>query len=85
MGIFRYVILAITLGCLCLGAFAIYTKPYQFRYDPWPPVLIGGGLLLNLGYVWLSSPSRTPNRIWRLFCLWLDVKEAELKDRVKPK
>lgn len=55
MSLFRYLILAMTLGCLVLLAYAISGNYSVFRRDPWPPILVGGGLILNLIYVWLSN------------------------------
>ena len=49
------------------------------------PLLFGVlALVLNVVYLGSLAP-RTPTRLGKLFSLWLDAKEKELKDRASRK
>jgi hypothetical protein len=49
------------------------------------PLMIIGGLILNLVYLYFSHPAaaRKQSRLARLVRLWLDAKERELRDRAE--
>jgi hypothetical protein len=40
---------------------------------------------LNLLYLFRTRPNPSHSRLWQLAMLWLDVKEKELRDRIRSK
>jgi hypothetical protein len=42
-------------------------------------------LALNLLYLFRTRPNPSQWRLWQLAMLWLDVKEKELRDRIRSK
>jgi hypothetical protein len=83
----RYLIVLASLGWFALYWYAYVDDSRHGNHWPWWFVLMPTYLLLNILYVWLSAPQnqRSPSRIARLFSLWLDAKEAELRERAKTK
>lgn len=47
-------------------------------------LVVGFGLLANFIYLLSSSASDQTGRIGRLFGLWIQAKEADLKNRINP-
>lgn len=81
----RYLLIAASLET---AAFLAYISMTEEVHAPW---FVGGwffACLLNAGYlVWAGSPVSQPqkSRIFRLFGLWLNAKEAELRNRAQVK
>ena len=81
MRILRYILLASSLGGF---AYIIYgLRVYRSSQDVKVIVVaIGIATVLNFIYILLCAPDRkTGSRLRRLWSLWLDAKERELKER----
>ena len=85
MRICRYILLIATAGWLVAFLYILWNALRHGGVDAplWLVVAILGPLCLNLVYVWYSQPGTNPGRLARLFSLWLDAKETELKNRAK--
>jgi hypothetical protein len=78
----RYLLIAASLGT---AAFIAYITVMDRFKVPWFVFGWFFACLLNAGYLaWAGPPTGKPQkpRILRLFGLWLDAKESELKARV---
>jgi hypothetical protein len=86
----RYLLLVASLGWLVVIVYVIQDQ-YREYESPDVPLwvfLIPVCLIVNIVYVWFSHPGdipRGPSRISRIFSLWLDAKETELRARAKSK
>lgn len=76
---------------LLIGAAAgIVGLLYLWRINPpprderWIVFGIFVFLALNLYYLWVTPATGSEGRLGRLFRLWLDAKETELRSRAKP-
>jgi Na+/H+ antiporter NhaA len=80
--IVRYVLMAASLGGLLFVAYIIVVHADSVTSEGWFLVTsMGVGLTINLIYLLTDSNKRTPSRIAKLFGLWLDAKEHELRKR----
>jgi hypothetical protein len=80
MVVLRYVLIAasiITLGLIWHEAYVHHPHPI------WPAIVFPLFLILNIAYLVLSKSNKINSRISRLFHLWLDAKETELRNRAK--
>ena len=83
MALFRYFLILISVG---VAGFLGYICATERVNAPW---VIGGFLVasvLNAVYLAVAGPPVEETRrfrLWRLFNLWLDTKESELKRRLK--
>lgn len=79
----RYLLIAASVGT---AAFLGYVSMTEQVHAPWFVFGWFFACLLNAGYLAWAGPSATKpqkSRIFGLFGLWLDAKEAELRERAK--
>jgi hypothetical protein len=90
MRLLRYFLLLASAGLIVLCSWAAVEAVRWSKWDIWSFWAAVTYLVLNIIYIWFSSPSigpklagvgQSPGRIRRLFSLWLDAKEAELRRR----
>ena len=85
MRLLRYFLLLASAGWIVFILWIVATATQRASKEEY---LITGAFVLyaalNIIYVWLSSTvGQKPGRIGRLFSLWLDAKEAELRRRTQ--
>jgi hypothetical protein len=83
----RYILIAASLAGIAAFLYVLSSIGPPHGVERWLwlfPVLAA----MNVAYLIVNAPqiarqitSREPSRIFRLFILWLDAKEAELKKR----
>ena len=80
-------ILSVFGALLLLGFTADILNGYSRVKPPLVALIVGGALTLivNAFYLFRIAPKGVPSRLARLFSLWIDAKEQELKDRVSRK
>lgn len=79
----RYVLIVSTATALMGMFYLIIGSPVPLK-PLWPAFVIPAGLLLNLTfliYAGTNSATKPMTRIGRLFDLWLDAKESDLRKR----
>jgi hypothetical protein len=85
MTILRYLLIAATLAALAGTTNALVNSVLHHSYasDEWVGYCVWIALALNLFYLFANRhPAGKPSwRLFRLFSLWLDAKESELKAR----
>jgi hypothetical protein len=83
MGGLRYLLIIASAGTAAFLTFVSLAKPIN---APWTVAGFIVACVLNVAYLVLSGPPNNRARASRmsgLFGLWLDAKEAELKNRAK--
>jgi hypothetical protein len=80
MELLRYFLMAASVGG---SAFMFYIAATQGADDQWKGISFAIGLAINFVYLAVSRRSTREPRLWRLFGLWLDAKESELRKRAK--
>jgi hypothetical protein len=85
MRLYGYLVILGSLAWLAIVSYAILGDIHRVSHEPLWVFMIPASIMLNIVYVCfsLSMRDRQPNRIKRIFSLWLDAKEAELRDRAK--
>ena len=80
MNLLRYVLVAATLIILGWLLYMFATVHTSHKLWFWFCVIVAG---LNVVYLVCSPPRipKSPSRLRKLFSLWLDAKERELRDR----
>lgn len=79
----RYVLIVSTAAALAGMFYLIIVSPVPLK-PLWPAFVIPIGLLLNLVFLIYADANlatKPMTRIGRLFDLWLDAKEADLRKR----
>jgi hypothetical protein len=79
MELLRYFLMAASVGG---SAFMFYIAAHTGA-DQWKGISFAIGLAINFVYLAVSRRSTREPRLWRLFGLWLDAKESELRKRAK--
>lgn len=79
----RYALLIMWVGCLAWFAYFVAHERISGMNPQWPLIAIPAFCILNLAYVYFSTPlySLRKGRLSRLVSLWFEAKEAELKRR----
>jgi hypothetical protein len=84
-------VIANSAAAICvIVAMLTWAKDHSFRNDPKGltfGLVIIALALANAAYIWMTERARGPSSGWRIFRLaglWLDAKEADLRQRAKP-
>jgi hypothetical protein len=79
LSILRVALLALSVSG---SGFMLYLLATE-RGAPWVVYAFAAGLALNSVYLAIAQPAGSGFRIFRLVGLWLDAKEAELRERTQ--